>query len=132
MKILSINNFTTKHFRKLLSGLYVGVNLKSSLWSLAVKLLIDNIFDQFSGNPLLRKFGPPESLKKLNGLLLILIIIGSVQVAVQIEEEKQENEVSPVLTSDKGVSTAMESEAGKEYIEMEEIGKIENSGMYCN
>jgi hypothetical protein len=61
----------------------------------------------------------------------MLIIIGSVQVAVQIEEEKQENEVSPDLMSDKGVSTAMESEAGKECIEMEEIGKSENSGMYC-
>jgi len=53
---------------------------------------------------------------------------GSVQVAVQIEEEKQENEVSPDLMSDKDVSTAMESEPGKEYIEMEEIGKIQNSG----
>ena len=89
--------------------------------------------DQFSGNPVLRKFGPPESLKNLNGLCLILIIIGSVQVAVQIEQEKQEHEVSPVLTSDKGVPTAMELEPGKEYIEMEEIGKIENLGMYyCN
>ena len=48
-----------------------------------------------------------------------------------MEQEKQENEVSPVLMSDKGVSTAMELEPGKEYIEMEEIGKIENSGMYC-
>ena len=35
------------------------------------------------------------------------------------------------MTSDKGVSNAMESETGKEYIEMEEIGKIDNSGMYC-
>ena len=33
--------------------------------------------------------------------------------------------------SDKGVSIGMESEPGKEYIEMEEIGKLENSGMYC-
>ena len=33
--------------------------------------------------------------------------------------------------SDKGVSLAMESEPGKECIEMEEIGKLENSGMYC-
>ena len=65
-------------------------------------------------------------------VLLIAYIIGSVQSSLQIEEEKQENEVSPVLTSDKDVSTAMESEPGKEYIEMEEIGKIENLGMYCN
>ena len=54
-----------------------------------------------------------------------------VQVSIHIEEEKQENEVSPDLTSDKDVTTAMESETGKEYIEMEEIGKLENSGMYC-
>ena len=70
----------------------------------------------------------------LNGLHLTLniaYIIDSFQVSVQIEEEKQENEVSPVLTSDKGVSLAMESEPGKECIEMEEIGKVENSGMYC-
>ena len=64
-------------------------------------------------------------------ILIITYIIGSVQVSVQIEEEKQENEVSPFLTSDKDVSTAMESEPGKEYIGMEEIEKIDNSGMYC-
>ena len=88
-----------------------------------------------SGSLVFQKFGPPESLKKFNCLRLTLIIaydIDSVQVSVQIEEEKQENEVSPDLTSDKDVSTAMESEPGKEHIEMEEIGKLENSGMYCN
>ena len=63
---------------------------------------------------------------------IIAYDIDSVQVSVQIEEEKQENEVSPDLTSDKDGSTAMESEPGKEHIEMEEIGKLENSGMYCN
>ena len=49
-----------------------------------------------------------------------------------MEQEKQENEVSPVLASDKCLSTSIELEPGKEYIEMEEIGKLENSGMYCN
>ena len=48
-----------------------------------------------------------------------------------MEQEKQENEVPPVLSSDNCVSTAMELEPGKEYIEMEEIGKIDNSGTYC-
>ena len=88
-----------------------------------------------SGSLVFQKFGPPESLKIQNGLCLILIIayiIGAVQVSVQIEEEKQENEVSPDLTLDKDVTTAMESEPGKEHIEMEEIGKLENWGMYCN
>ena len=84
-----------------------------------------------SGSLVLQKFGPPETLKNLNGLCLILIIVGSVQVSVQIEEEKQENEVLSILTPDKDVSIAMESEPGKEYIEMEEIGKIDNSGTYC-
>ena len=44
MKILSINNFTTKLFSKLLSDLYIGVHLKGLPGSLIVKLLIDNIF----------------------------------------------------------------------------------------
>ena len=97
-------------------------------------VLMTRLVFRKSGSLVFQKFGPPESLKIQNGLCLILIIayiIGAVQVSVQIEEEKQENEVSPVLTSDKGVSLAMESEPGKECIEMEEIGKLENSGMYC-
>ena len=97
-------------------------------------VLITRLVFWKSGSLVLQKFGPPESLKNLNGLhltLIIVYIIDSVQVSVQIEEEKQENEVSPVLTSDKGVSNTMESEPGKEYIEMEEIGKIDNSGTYC-
>ena len=84
--------------------------------------------DWFSGNPV---FGSPESLKSLNVLCLSLITIGFVQVSVQMEQEKQENEVSPVLASDKCLSTSIELEPGKEYIEMEEIGKIENLGRYC-
>ena len=84
-----------------------------------------------SGSLVFQKFGLPEILKNLN-CLIIAYIIGSIQVSVQIEEEKQENEVSPDLTSDKDVLTAMELEQGKEHIEMEEIGKLENSGMYCN
>ena len=98
-------------------------------------VLMTRLVFRKSGSLVFRKIGPPESLKIQNGLRLILItayIIGSVQVSVQIEEENQENEVSPDLTSDKDVTTAMELEPGKEYIEMEEIGKIENSGMYCN
>ena len=95
-------------FIKLHSDLSVGVHLKNSLWSVTVKLLIDNDLH----------------------LVLIIHILGSVQIAVQIEEEKQENEVSPDLMSDKDVSTVMKSEPGKEYIEMREIGKIENSGRY--
>ena len=43
MKILSINNFTTKLLSKLLSDLYIGVHLKGTK-SLVVKLSIDNFF----------------------------------------------------------------------------------------
>ena len=98
-------------------------------------VLMTRLVFRKSGSLVFQKFGPPESLKIQNGLCLILIIayiIGSVQVSVQIEEEKQESEVSPLLTSDKGVSNAMEPEPGIEYIQMGEIRKIENSGMCCN
>ena len=47
IKIFSIDNFTIKFFSKLLSGLSIGVRLKSSVFilrSLVVKLIKDSVF----------------------------------------------------------------------------------------
>ena len=56
--------------------------------------------------------------------MLILIILGS-EVSVQMEQEDLENQISPASTSDKDV---LDSEPGKEWIQLKEVGKNENSG----
>ena len=55
---------------------------------------------------------------------LILIILGS-EVSVQMEQEDLENQISPASTSDKDV---LDLEPGKEWIQLKEVGIIENSG----
>ena len=84
----------------------------------------------------LRKFFAPESWCSGKGsaqesqknLYLILIILGSVQVSVQMEQENPENEISPASTSDKDASIVSELEPEKEWIQLKEIGKNEKSG----
>ena len=58
---------------------------------------------------------------------LILIILGS-EVFVQIEQEDLENQISPASTSDKDVPFVLDSEPGKERIQLKEVGKNETSG----
>ena len=55
---------------------------------------------------------------KLIHRVLILIILGS-EVSVQIEQEDQ---ISPALTS-----VVLDLEPGKEWIQLQDLGKIENS-----
>ena len=55
---------------------------------------------------------------KLMHRVLILIILGS-EVSVQIEQEDQ---ISPALTS-----VVLDLEPGKEWIQLQDLGKNENS-----
>ena len=73
---------------------------------------------------MLQKAGTPESQKKLDCLHipLTLIILGPVQVSVQMEQDKPENVISPASLSEKDVSFVMELEPGTG------VEKIENSG----
>ena len=59
--------------------------------------------------------------------VLILIILGS-EVSVQMEQEDLENQISPASTSDKDVPFVLNSEPGKEWIQLKEVGKNENLG----
>ena len=59
--------------------------------------------------------------------MLILIILGS-EVSVQMEQEDLENQISPASTSDKDVPFVLDSEPGKEWIQLQEVGKNENLG----
>ena len=58
---------------------------------------------------------------------LILIILGT-EVSVQMEQEDLENQISPASTSDKDVPFVLDSEPGKEWIQLKEVGKNENLG----
>ena len=58
---------------------------------------------------------------------LTLIILGS-EISVQIEQEDLENQISPAATSDKDVPFVLDSEPGKEWIQLKEVGKNENLG----
>ena len=60
---------------------------------------------------------------KLIHRVLIVIILGS-EVSVRMEQEDQ---ISPALTSDKDASVVLELEPGKEWIQLQDLGKIENS-----
>ena len=64
-----------------------------------------------------------RNARKLIHRVLILIILGS-EVSVQIE---QEDPISPALTSDKDASVVLELEPGKEWIQLQDLGKNENS-----
>ena len=59
--------------------------------------------------------------------MLILIILGS-EVSVQMEQEDLENQISPSSTSNKDVPFVLDSEPGKEWIQLKEVGKNENLG----
>ena len=59
-----------------------------------------------------------RTLGKLIHRVLILIILGS-EVSVQIEQEDQ---ISPALTS-----VVLDLEPGKEWIQLQDLGKNENS-----
>ena len=56
-----------------------------------------------------------------------MIILGS-EVSVQMEQEDLENQISPASTSDKDVPFVLDSEPGKEWIQLKEVGKNETSG----
>ena len=56
-----------------------------------------------------------------------MIILGS-EVSVQMEQEDLENQISPASTSDKDVPFVLDSEPGKEWIQLKEVGKNENPG----
>ena len=58
---------------------------------------------------------------------LILIILGT-EVSVQMEQEDLENQISPASTSEKDVPFVLDSEPGKEWIQLKEVGKNENLG----
>ena len=58
---------------------------------------------------------------------LILIILGS-EVSIQMEQEDLEIQISPASKSEKGVPFVLDSEPGKEWIQLKEVGKNENSG----
>ena len=45
-----------------------------------------------------------------------------------MEQDDLENQISPTSTSDKDVPFLLDSEAGKEWIQLKEVGKNENSG----
>ena len=45
-----------------------------------------------------------------------------------MEQEVLENQISPASTSDKDVPFVLDSEPGKEWIQLKEVGKNENSG----
>ena len=55
-------------------------------------------------------------------------MISGYEVSVQMEQEDLENQISPASTSDKDVSFVLDSEPGKEWIQLKEVGKNENSG----
>ena len=57
----------------------------------------------------------------------MLIILGS-EVSVQTEQDNLENQISPASTSDKDVPFVLDSEPGKKWIQLKEVGKNENSG----
>ena len=63
---------------------------------------------------------------KLIHCVLILIILGS-EVSVQMEQEDLENQIS---TSDKDLPFVLDSEPGKEWIQLKEVGKNENPGKW--
>ena len=59
--------------------------------------------------------------------MLILIILGA-EVSVQMEQEDLENQISPASTSDKDVTLVLDSEPGKERMQLKEVEKNQNSG----
>ena len=65
------------------------------------------------------KGSAPKIQKNVN---LTLIILGSVQVSVQMEQDKPENVISPASSAEKDVSFVLELESGTG------VEKNENSG----
>ena len=59
--------------------------------------------------------------------MLILIILGS-EVSVQMEQEDLENQISPASTSDKDLPFVLDSEPGKEWIQLKEVVQNEDLG----
>ena len=80
---------------------------------------------------MLQKAGTPESQKKLDcplDLPSTLIILGPVQVSVQMEQDEQENEKSPDSTTNKDESFLLDSDPGKDWIQLKEVRKNETLG----
>ena len=80
---------------------------------------------------MLQKFIAPESWcsgkgsapKTQKNVCLTLIILGSVQVSVQMEQDKPENVISTAASSEKDASFVLELEPGTEIENNESSGK---------
>ena len=55
------------------------------------------------------------------------MILGS-EVSLQMEQEDFESQTSPASTSDKDVPFVLDSEPGKEWIQLKEVGQNEDLG----